>query len=80
MERRKKSVMGAKPNSITLIIAIEANSNVRYCPKVRLEPKMTSKKYKAGKQMIRVIRYKAGSLIAEPTICKPPENEPIIAP
>ncbi|MFE1746265.1 hypothetical protein [Coleofasciculus sp. H7-2] len=72
--------MGAKLNSITPMIDIEANSKAMYCPKLRLEPVITSKKYKVGKQIASVIKYNTGSLMAEATICNPPLNEPIIAP
>jgi hypothetical protein len=42
---------------------------------------MTSKKYKVGKQIMVVNKYKAGSLMAEEIICSQlGAKEPIIAP
>jgi hypothetical protein len=53
---RKNSDIGAKLKSNTLITEIAVMSMAKYCPKLLREPNNMLKKYKVGKQMIRVIK------------------------
>lgn len=65
---KKNKLIGANPHNNTEITVIADNKYAQCCRIVLLEPKKALKIYRVGIQTISVMRYRAGSLIAEARI------------